>query len=83
MSASKRRFNVLEHYLVPKHERIPAEEVPKVLHELGLDPSQLPLIRASDPAARAVGAKPGDLIKVTRESETAGTVVVYRLVVPG
>jgi DNA-directed RNA polymerase subunit H len=81
--SSKKTFNVLDHVLVPKHERIPAEEVPKVLRELGLDPAQLPLIRASDPAARAVGARPGDLVKITRESETAGKIVVYRLVVVG
>lgn len=81
--SGKKGFSVLDHVLVPKHELIPAEEAPKILRELGLDPSQLPLIRASDPAARALGAKPGDLIKITRESETAGKAVVYRLVVVG
>jgi len=81
--ASKKKFNVLEHRLVPKHERIPLEEVPKVLKELGVEPHQLPLIRASDPAAKAVGAKPGELVKITRVSETGGEVVVYRLVVVG
>lgn len=81
--SSKKTFNVLDHILVPKHERIPSEEVPKVLRELGLDPSNLPLIRASDPAVKAIGAKPGDLVKITRESETAGKTIVYRLVVVG
>jgi len=78
-----KKFNVLEHRLVPKHERIPLPEVPRVLKELGLDPAQLPQIRASDPVVKAIGAKPGELVKITRESETAGKTVVYRLVVVG
>ena len=80
---SPKKFDVASHKLVPKHERIPLHEVPKVLKELGLDPAQLPQIRASDPMAKALGAKPGELIKIIRESETAGKVVFYRLVVVG
>lgn len=81
--ALKKTFNVLDHVLVPKHERIPAEKIPEVLRELGLDPSQLPLIRANDPAVKAIGAKPGELVKITRTGEPAGKAVVYRLVVVG
>ena len=83
MSSKRKKFNVLEHRLVPKHERVPLEEVPKILKELGVEPNQLPLIRASDPAARAVGAKPGELVRIIRESETGGKIVVYRFVVVG
>lgn len=83
MEMSPKKINVLEHKLVPKHERIPITEVPKILKELGVEPHQLPLIRSSDPAARAIGAKPGELVRIIRESETAGKTVVYRLVVVG
>ncbi len=80
---SPKKIDVLKHVLVPYHERIPINEVPRVLKELGVKPDQLPIIRASDPAARAVGAMPGELVKIVRENETSGKSVVYRLVVVG
>lgn len=84
MSArSKKKFNVLAHELVPKHEVLSLEEATKVLRELGVRPEQLPWIRASDPVVKALGAKPGDIIKIVRESPTAGKVVAYRYVVVG
>jgi DNA-directed RNA polymerase subunit H len=80
---SEKGFNVLKHELVPKHEIIPIEEAIKILRELGVRPEQLPWIRASDPVAKAIGAKPGDIIRVIRKSETAGEIVVYRYVIAG
>jgi DNA-directed RNA polymerase subunit H len=80
---SEKRFNVLKHELVPKHEIVPIEEAIKILRELGVRPEQLPWIRASDPVAKAIGAKPGDIIRVIRKSETAGEIVVYRYVIAG
>jgi len=78
-----RKAKILEHELVPKHEVLPPEEALKVLKKLGVTPDKLPWIRASDPVARAIGAKPGDIVKITRKSPTAGEIVVYRYVVPG
>jgi DNA-directed RNA polymerase subunit H len=62
---------------------IPREEAKELLRRLRLRPWQLPWIRSSDPLAQAVGAKPGDVLKIVRESPTAGEFVTYRLVVPG
>ncbi len=42
---------------------------------------QLPRILANDPAAVAVDAKPGNIIKVKRKSPTAKYTTAYRLVV--
>ncbi|RLE51467.1 MAG: DNA-directed RNA polymerase subunit H [Candidatus Methanomethylicota archaeon] len=78
-----RKFNIFDHELVPEHILLSKEEAKRVLRELGVKPNCLPLIRASDPAARAIGAKPGDLIKIVRRSPTAGTCIVYRYVIPG
>jgi len=78
-----RKFSIFDHELVPEHILLSEEEKERVLRELGVKPNLLPLIRVSDPAARAIGAKPGDLIKIVRRSPTAGRTVVYRYVVPG
>lgn len=85
MSDKKKRIEekILEHELVPKHELLSREEALKVLKELGVRPEQLPWIRASDPIAKLLGAKPGDIVRVTRKSPTAGISVAYRFVVVG
>lgn len=78
-----RKVKVLEHELVPRHELLSPEEALKILKKLGITPDKLPWIRASDPAARAIKAKPGNIVKIIRKSPTAGEIVVYRYVVPG
>jgi len=83
MPAKKVSLKILEHELVPKHEVISLEEGVEVLRKYGVKPEQLPWIRASDPVAKAIGAKPGDIIKIVRKSPTGGEIVVYRYVVPG
>ncbi|RLF12464.1 MAG: DNA-directed RNA polymerase subunit H [Thermoprotei archaeon] len=77
-----RKLDLLNHELVPKHEVLSAEEKRKVLKELGIRAEMLPWIRSSDPIARIIGAKPGDVVKITRHSKTAGVFVAYRFVVP-
>ncbi len=81
--AGKRRIRVTDHELVPKHEVVPKDEAVKILRELGVTPQQLPLMRASDPVAREIGAKPGDIVRIIRRSPTAGKIVVYRFVIAG
>jgi len=76
-------FNIFEHRLVPKHEIIPPEEKEKVLMEYRVQPYQLPRIKASDPAAKAIGARPGDIVRIIRDSPTAGKYISYRYVVEG
>lgn len=75
------RFNVLNHELVPLHELVPEEEAVKVLQSLRVRADQLPKILTTDPACKVVSAAPGDLIRITRKSKTAGHHVVYRVVV--
>ncbi|MCY0868537.1 MAG: DNA-directed RNA polymerase subunit H [Desulfurococcus sp.] len=78
---SESEVDILEHELVPKHEVLPPEEAYRILKKLGVEPWQLPWISVNDPAARAVGAKPGDIIRIIRKSPTAGVFVAYRYVV--
>lgn len=76
-------FNIFEHLLVPKHELISAEEKQKILDEYRVPPYKLPRLNASDPAAKAIDAKPGDIVRIIRDSPTAGKYISYRYVVDG
>ena len=76
-------FNIFEHELVPKHEILSPEEAKELLKKYRTKPHKFPRIRASDIVAIAIGAKPGDILRIIRESPTAGKYVTYRHVVPG
>jgi len=59
------------------------EEAAQVLSRSNASPSQFPYIQSTDAMAKEVGAKPGDFVRITRRSETAGTSTYYRYVVEG
>ncbi|MFY3741312.1 MAG: DNA-directed RNA polymerase subunit H [Candidatus Nitrosomirales archaeon] len=80
---SKPSFDVLKHVYVPKHEILPKKEADEVLIKYNAKHGQLPFIFLSDPALRELSAKPGDIIKITRKSPTAGESIYYRYVVEG
>jgi DNA-directed RNA polymerase subunit H len=73
-------FDLFEHELVPEHVIAEESEVGLVLDHYGLSKDQIPRIYRDDPAARVLGAKPGQVIRIARESDTAGGVYYYRLV---
>lgn len=73
--------SILEHFLVPKHRVLSPEEAQEVLERYKVKPHQLPYILASDPVVKILKAKPGDIIEIIRDSETAGKAVYYRVVV--
>jgi len=76
-------FNIFDHEFVPKHEILTEEEKEKLLAEYRVHPYQLPRILVYDLAVKAIGAKPGDIVKITRKSPTSGDYVAYRYVVEG
>ncbi len=75
------KLNVLKHEMVPEHIVLSEEEKKEVLEKYNISVKQLPKILAKDPVIKAIGAKPGDVIKIVRKSPVAGKSVYYRLVV--
>jgi len=76
-------FNIFEHVLVPVHQILTHEEKEELLRKFRVKPYQLPRIKASDPVAKAMGAKPGDILRIIRNSPTAGKYISYRYVIEG
>jgi DNA-directed RNA polymerase subunit H (RpoH/RPB5) len=76
--------NPLQHVLVPKHEIMPASEHPAFLSEHKIkSKANLPLIKFhEDMIARVIGLLPGDIVKITRPSPSAGEYISYRVCVP-
>jgi DNA-directed RNA polymerase subunit H len=74
-------FDIFEHALVPFHEILTEKEKNQLLTQFKLKPYQMPQIRSGDPAVKAIGAKPGEVLKITRKSTTAGEHITYRYVV--
>jgi DNA-directed RNA polymerase subunit H len=81
MAIKKNQVLVPDHIYVPKHEIIPMSDAEAVLKKYNCKPTELPLIFVNDPAIMGLGVKPGDMIKITRTSPTAGTSLYYRYVV--
>ena len=81
MASKKNPILVPDHVYVPKHEIISKNEAGEVLEKFNCKPSELPLIFVTDPAIVGLGVKPGDVIKITRKSSTAGESLYYRYVV--
>ncbi len=76
-----KKFNVLEHELVPDHILLTEEETQELLNKYKITKGQLPKVKTSDVVVKQVGAKPGDVLKIIRKSLTAGKAVAYRLVI--
>ncbi len=76
-----KKFDITEHNLVPKHDKISEKEVDELMSKFSIMLNQLPKISIKDPAVRQLSLKIGDVIKVTRKSATAGESACYRCVI--
>ncbi|MEE1134253.1 DNA-directed RNA polymerase subunit H [uncultured Methanobrevibacter sp.] len=74
------KIDIQDHMLVPKHEIMTEEEISDEFSEVDYDIKDLPKIKSTDPVVKTIGAEPGNVLRITRESQTAGVFVTYRIV---
>ena len=75
-------FDPTKHKLVPKHTKLTPEEISTVMEKyLIKGKNQFPYIFHSDPIARWMGLKQGDVVKIDRYNENSGISYYYRVCV--
>ncbi len=74
-------FEPMTHLFVPRHEILKKKEADEIMARYNARADQMPFISAIDPVMRSISAQPGDLIRITRKSETSGEAYYYRYVV--
>lgn len=74
------QFNVSRHVHVPKHEPVRDKTIIReIMKKYSIENrTQFPVILSTDPMAKYLGLKPGQLVRITRFSPSAGTYVFYR-----
>lgn len=88
-------YNPLEHIYVPHHRKLNKEEEAAFMYKYLIDPnsntvkslemrikeakSKLTIILKTDPIAKWIGLKTGDIVEITRQSPTSGTHMHYRV----
>ncbi|MGB3908278.1 MAG: DNA-directed RNA polymerase subunit H [Methanomethylovorans sp.] len=75
------KFNLFDNELIPKHEILGEDELKSVLKRYKIEREQFPKIKINDPVIQQIGASVGDVVKITRKSQTAKEALYYRLVI--
>lgn len=70
-----------KHVSIPKHEIANDDEINDFCNKYKKQKNTLPKICESDPGCIWIGARFGDVVKITRPSETSGYAIAYRVVI--
>lgn len=74
-------INKVDNNLVPEHILLEPDQVEAFYEEYNVKKKHIAKINSQDPIAQYYNAKPGDIFKIIRPSETTGYVNSYRLVI--
>ncbi len=81
ISSSNPLFNIFEHELVPYHTKLSNKEIRLFLINYQIAKHQIPKILESDPAVKAIQAKPGDVLRIVRNPILGEQGAYYRVVI--
>ncbi len=68
----------IQHVLIPKHKKLSEKEKNELLEKYHVTLNELPSIKKNDPALAGMEVESGDVIKIERDSPTAGKAIFYR-----
>lgn len=77
----RKKLKIDKHSLTPKHIKLSEKEKEAVLKKYNISLNELPKILKDDSSIQKLGVKPGDVIKIIRNSPTAGEAIFYRGVI--
>ena len=81
------KIDIQQHNLVPKHEVISESEKELLQQNSDFDINNLPKIKINDPVVKEIASNKsvsvGDVLRITRNSKTAGEFITYRIVIEG
>mmetsp|Transcript_9787 Transcript_9787/g.19228 ORF Transcript_9787/g.19228 Transcript_9787/m.19228 type:complete len:209 (-) Transcript_9787:515-1141(-) len=77
------KFDLVTHEMVPKHEILSEDEKNALLERYKIKAEMLPRMRHNDPVSRYYGLHKGQVVRIIRKSDTAGSYVTYRIVTGG
>lgn len=81
------KIDIQQHDLVPKHEVISESEKEVLQKNSDFDINNLPKIKINDPVVKELTKSSpvsiGDVLKITRNSKTAGEFISYRIIIEG
>ncbi|MFH0971668.1 MAG: DNA-directed RNA polymerase subunit RpoH/Rpb5 C-terminal domain-containing protein [Candidatus Micrarchaeota archaeon] len=73
--------STFSHIFLPKHAIASEEEVGELLEKFRITKERLPIMKSDDAAAKALGAKAGDVVKIIRAGEGGKDELYFRLVI--
>jgi len=81
ISSSNPLFNIFDHEVVPHHNKLTNKEIKTFLINYQIEKHQIPKILESDPAVKAIQAKPGDVLRIVRNPVMGEQGAYYRVVI--